>query len=111
MSLWMLKVVCSGSALLSRDLLPNKRLGSAEAANSTKSNNKHTDGRTTPRLLLKNHKAHGTLDMEIDGAPNTTVPSKRSLRVEKRRSSSRKASIVFPKFKAGKRVGVKSKRS
>lgn len=49
--------------------------------------------------------------MDIDVGSKSTAPSKRSLRVEKKRSSSRKASIVFPKFKAGKRVGVKSKRS
>jgi hypothetical protein len=47
-----------------------------------------------------------TTEMEIDEGDSKTI-SKRissSRKVEKRRPSSRKASIVFPKFKNGKRV-------
>lgn len=48
--------------------------------------------------------------MEVDQEPSNSAPKRTSTgrsRVEKKRSS-RKASIVFPKFKGGKRV-VKSK--
>lgn len=48
--------------------------------------------------------------MELDGVDLKTTPKRisSSRKVEKRRASSRKASIVFPKFKNGKRV-TKSK--
>ncbi|KAG9242410.1 hypothetical protein BJ878DRAFT_515682 [Calycina marina] len=48
--------------------------------------------------------------MDVDGA-KPAGPSKRSLRVQKQRSSSRKASIVFPRFVAGKKIGGQVKKS
>jgi hypothetical protein len=45
--------------------------------------------------------------MEVDGEAAKTTRSKATGkgRIEKRRPSSRKASIVFPKYKNGKKVG------
>ncbi|KAH8600781.1 hypothetical protein B0O99DRAFT_609451 [Bisporella sp. PMI_857] len=48
--------------------------------------------------------------MEVDqDASKSATKSKRSGRVEKRRSSSRKASIVFPKYKSSKKAGKSKK--
>jgi hypothetical protein len=48
------------------------------------------------------------MEVDHDTSKAASKPTSGRGRIEKRRSSSRKASIVFPKFKDGKRV-IKSK--
>jgi len=44
------------------------------------------------------------MDIDQDASKTAAKPKGRN-RIEKKRSSSRKAAIVFPSYKAGKRVG------
>jgi hypothetical protein len=51
------------------------------------------------------------MEMDEDATKISTKSKSGKGRIEKRRISSRKASIVFPRFKEGKRIGkAKSKK-
>jgi hypothetical protein len=44
------------------------------------------------------------MEMEVDGGAKANAKKSKG-RIEKRRPSSRKASIVFPRYKDGKKIG------
>lgn len=71
---------------------------------------KETEGRNSSQIHLDS-KLNLYADMEVDGdaAKPTTRSKSGAGRIEKRRSSSRKAAIVFPKFKNGKKIGKTGK--
>lgn len=66
---------------------------------------KETDGRLPRRCFPQFAADIIPVGIEIDSSSSKTKPKSSKGRVEKRRaSSSRKASIVFPKYKNGKRT-------
>lgn len=50
------------------------------------------------------------MDVDQEAAEGTVKTKSGKGRIEKKRSRSSKASIVFPKYKNGKKIGQKSKK-
>ncbi len=84
----------------------NHFTASAEEKTAAVPESKQADGEEKSSIYDNFQPAnfHLEMEMEVDGGAKANAKKSKG-RIEKRRPSSRKASIVFPRYKAGKKIG------
>ena len=79
---------------------------SPEEKNTAIPESKQVDGEKKPSMYGKFYPDDFYSEMEVEMVGGAKANAKKSKgRIEKKRSSNRKASIVFPRYKDGKKIG------